>query len=185
MDAPDVERLAFLMLRKLMSNDASTCGATRRSVLRAVALTCSAAAWPPAFSRDGAPAALPVPKSLQQSLSAALKADQPLVVMVSLDGCAFCKVVRTQYLVPMHHGGLPVVQVNMRADTSVLDFDATPTTHDALVRKWGVTVAPSVLFFGRGGTEVAERLRGASIPDYYAAYLEQRLSLARATLSRQ
>jgi hypothetical protein len=66
----------------------------------------------------------------------------------------------------------------------VLDFQGASTTHDALVRQWGVRVAPTVLFFGAGGVEVAERLRGASIPDYYGAYLDQRLSVARAVVQR-
>ena len=35
--------------------------------------------------------ALPVPNSLADELALALKADQPLVVMVSLEGCPFCR----------------------------------------------------------------------------------------------
>jgi hypothetical protein len=37
-----------------------------------------------------------------------------------------------------------------------------------------------VLFFGAKGKEVAERLEGGYIPDFYGAYLEQRLQVARA-----
>jgi hypothetical protein len=50
------------------------------------------------------------------------------------------------------------------------------------VRLWKVRVAPTVLLLGRGGAEVAERLVGGYIPDFYAAYLEQRLEQARASL---
>jgi hypothetical protein len=39
-----------------------------------------------------------------------------------------------------------------------------------------------VLFFGKGGSEVAQRLVGASIPDFYGAYLEERLRQARTGL---
>ena len=55
-------------------------------------------------------------------------------------------------------------------------------THDAQVRAWGVRMAPTVLFFGRGGIEVAERLVGAGMPDFYGAYLEERLTTARNAL---
>ena len=45
-----------------------------------------------------------------------------------------------------------------------------------------IKVAPTVLFFGRAGVEIAERLVGGYIPDFYGAYLDERLRLARAVL---
>ena len=91
--------------------------------------------------------------------------------------------VRNNYLEPLRREeGLPVVQIDMRSAVSVLDFKRTATTHDGLVRAWAVKVAPSVLFFGPGGLEVAERLQGIYIEDFYGAYLEQRLQQARTAL---
>jgi hypothetical protein len=80
--------------------------------------------------------------------------------------------------------GLPVVQVDMRSKSPIKDFKGSVVTHDSLIRSWGVRVAPTVLFFGPGGVEVAERLRGASIPDYYGAYLDERIRTARAAVLR-
>ncbi len=170
--------------RRLQPTDGTLLSVDRRQTLRALALAFTAA-LAPGLVRADATAKLPVPRSLAESLDAALRSGQPLVVMVSLEGCAFCKVARAHYLAPMQQReGLPVVQLDMRTSTPVLDFQGASTTHDALVRQWGVRVAPTVLFFGAGGVEVAERLRGASIPDYYGAYLDQRLSVARAALLR-
>ena len=45
-----------------------------------------------------------------------------------------------------------------------------------------MTVAPTLLFLGPKGEELAERLVGGSIPDFYGAYLEQRLEQARVRL---
>jgi hypothetical protein len=39
-----------------------------------------------------------------------------------------------------------------------------------------------VLFFGRGGAEIAERMIGGYIPDFYGSYLDDRLRIARAVL---
>jgi hypothetical protein len=151
-------------------------------VVLAPALACAEAA---ATGTAPLPATLPAPQSLAQSLAAALRTGQALVVMVSLEGCAFCKVVRGNYLGPMHQReGLAVVQIDMRSNAPVQDFQGANTTHDALVRAWGVRLAPTVLFFGPGGVEVAERLRGASIPDYYGAYLDERIRVARAAIQR-
>ena len=125
-------------------------------------------------------AVLPVPESLGDELAKALRLGQPLVVMVSLEGCPYCRVARDHYLEPLRtQDAAYVVQVDMRTNKPILDFDGTPLTHDKVVRAWGVRVAPTVLFFGRRGKEVAERLVGAVLPDFYGAYLDQRLQTAR------
>jgi thioredoxin-related protein len=128
-------------------------------------------------------ATLPAPVSLQSELAAALRDGNPLVVMASLDGCPFCKVVRDSHLAPMRsETGQPIVQIDIKSARAVLDFNGKPTTHDALLQAWRVKVLPTVLFFGKSGTEVAPRLVGASIPDFYGAYLEERLRIARAAV---
>jgi thioredoxin-related protein len=126
---------------------------------------------------------LPLSVSLQDELAAALVRRQPLVVMVSLDGCPFCKEARQNYLRPLFEQEcLPVVQVDMRSRQPLRDFRGTSFTHDEMVRHWRIRIAPTVLFFGRGGVEVAERMVGGYIPDFYGAYLEQRLAQARAAV---
>ena len=128
-------------------------------------------------------AELPLAHNLKEELAAALAKRQPLVVMVSLEGCPFCKVARDHYLAPLHRDeNLPVVQVDMRSRSAVRDFRGHQLTHDDLVRRWKIRIAPTVLFFGHGGVEVAERLVGGYIPDFYGAYLDQRLEQARARL---
>lgn len=127
--------------------------------------------------------ALPSTESLQLSLAQAIQAKQPLVVMVSLHGCAFCKVVRENYLHPLLASGLQVVQVDMRDNRALIDFDGTPRTHDTWVRKQGITLAPTVLFFGAQGREVATRLKGAYLPDFYGAYLDEQLTTARRAVA--
>lgn len=130
-----------------------------------------------------APVSLPTAASLADELAQALKKGGPLLVMVSLEGCPFCKVARENYLGPLREQqGLAVVQVDMRSNRMLKDFKGASLTQDELVRSWRIKVAPTVLFFGRGGVEVAERLVGGYIPDFYGAYLDERLRLARAAL---
>ncbi len=146
----------------------------RRQLLLAAGLS--------ALLRPASAAELPAARALRDELAVALERGQPLVVMVSLDGCPYCKVVRDHYLAPMQQQGLPVVQVDMRSRAPVRDFQGAALTHDDLVRQWQIRIAPTVLFLGRGGAEVAERLVGGYLPDFYGAYLEQRLALARNKL---
>ena len=113
----------------------------------------------------------------------ALRKSQPLVVMASLPGCPFCRVARESYLAPLvREQNLPIVQVDMLSKQALRDFNGGETTHEQQLHRWGIRIAPTVMFFGRNGAEVAERLEGGSLPDFYGAYLEQRLLAARKAL---
>lgn len=126
-----------------------------------------------------APHKLPIATALDEDLARAVKQSKPLVVMVSLDGCPFCRLVRENYLPSLEREQqLTVVQVDMRKSTAIKDLQGHRTTHDQLTRTWGIKVAPTLLFFGKNGSEVAERLAGASIPDFYGAYLQERIDKA-------
>lgn len=134
-------------------------------------------------SRGAGAATLPSAQSLQAELAAALRAGKPLVVLASLEGCPFCKMARDSYLAPLRQEtGQPMVQIDMGSRQPVRDFGGALSTHEALLRDWRVTVAPTVLFFGPGGRELAPRLAGASIPDFYGAYLDDRLRAAQRSL---
>ena len=130
-------------------------------------------------SAHAAPVVLPSTDSLSASLEDALRLKQPLVVMVSLQGCPFCKVVRENYLNPLRASGLQVVQIDMRDHRPLTDFTGAMTTHDAWIRQQRIKIAPTVLFFGAQGREVATRLNGAYLPDFYGAYLDEQLGVAR------
>ena len=150
----------------------------RRNIL----LSGVALVWQPVFA---APASLPVPSSLQDELAIALKAGQPLVLMVSLDGCPFCKIAREHYLAPMRTDQqLHVVQINMQHKEMVKDIRGQPKTHEQLIDELKVKVAPTLIFYGRQGTEVAERLVGLTSEDFYGAYLDQRIEAARRAVLR-
>ncbi len=149
---------------------------TRRRLLSVAAL---AALAPGAHLAMAAGAVLPVAASLPDQLTQALQKGKPLVVMVSLKGCPFCEVARNNYLAPLQRDGqIEVVQVNMLTPSLLTDFQGKALTHEQLVRQWSVNIAPTVLFFGKGGAEVADRLVGGYLPDFYGSYLESRLQQA-------
>ena len=125
---------------------------------------------------------LPPARSLPDELAAALQRGLPLVVLVSLEGCPYCKEVRENYLMPMQRAQtLAAVEIDMRSAAPLRDFAGRTVTHEQMARAWRVRTAPTVLFFGGGGREVAGRLVGLSA-DFYEAYLQERLRQARAGL---
>ena len=151
---------------------------SRRQCLQMALLGAAAFAGTPSLA-----ATLPTTASLPRELALALKSGRPLLVMVSLEGCAFCKQVRDSHLAPMREReGLAVVQLYHRNKHTVVDFHWRSLTQVDLMLKRSVSVAPTVLFFGRGGAEIAERMVGGYIPDFYGAYLDDRLRIARAVV---
>lgn len=98
--------------------------------------------------------------------------------MASVDGCGFCRTVRQAHLLPLLDQGQTIVQIDLRSGVAIVDFKGHVTSHDALLRRWAVRVAPTLLFFGPSGVEVSERLEGVSQPDFYGTYLEERLRQA-------
>ncbi len=131
-------------------------------------------------------AALPVPASLRAAAQAAALQGEPLVVMTTLPGCPYCDLVRNHYLLPLRREGkVQAVQLDIRDRTGNLqDFKGQTTTPAAQARAWKARFAPTVLFLGPEGQELAERLVGVAVPDFYGEYLDARLAEARRKLGK-
>jgi thioredoxin-related protein len=154
--------------------------ARRRGVLLA-GVAATAAALPRfALAQHGA---LPHPRSLAEELARALAARKALVVMASLEGCPYCKLARESYLAPLRAEGQPVVQIEMGQALPLLNLQGRASTHDQVVRALGVRVAPTVLFIGRQGKPAAAPLAGIASPDFYGAYLAERVATANAAVA--
>ena len=133
-----------------------------------------------------ASAALPNPTSLRGAAQAAAARGEPLVVMTTLKGCVYCELVRNNYLAPMRREGLLVaVQIDVQDRQSNLQgFAGDTTTPAEQARAWKARFTPTVMFFGPDGQELAERLVGVAVPDFYGEYLEARLVEARSKLKK-
>ena len=130
--------------------------------------------------------ALPTPASMRAAAQAAVARGEPLVVMTTLVGCPYCDLVRQHHLLPMLKAGEVVaVQVDTRDRRTLLQgFKGESSNPAEQVANWKAKFAPTVLFFGARGEELAERLEGVAVPDFYGEYLEARLSEARSKLRK-
>lgn len=151
----------------------------RRRLCLQLLLAGAAPAW---AAPDASERLLPTSQSLQHDLALALARKQPLVVMASLHGCPFCKIVREHYLLPLQQSGVLVTQIHFLSPEPLRDWNGAATTHGGMVRQLEIEVAPTVLFYGAGRREVADRLIGSSIPDFYGAYLDERMKTAQAAV---
>ena len=111
----------------------------------------------------------------------------PLIVMVSLQGCPHCEVVRRSHLLPLLRDGNarlgPLIrQVEINGQDAMRDFHGRAITHADFASRYKITIAPVVMFFDAKGKMITEPLVGAMIPEFYGAYFDAALAKARARL---
>jgi hypothetical protein len=76
-----------------------------------------------------------------------------------------------------------VVQIELAQPSALIDAGGRASTHAQVVRGLRVRVAPTVLFLGHRGVEVAERLVGIANADFYGAYLGEQVEVANRAVA--
>ena len=122
-------------------------------------------------------AMLPVPLNLQKEAAQAQAEGKPLVLMFSLPGCPYCKVVRQNYLAPMlkenPESERPVLrEVHITSDRPLVGFDGSQTSQSALASRYGVRIAPTLIFVDARGDLLADPIVGGDGTGFYLAYLD-------------
>jgi thioredoxin-related protein len=133
-------------------------------------------------------AMLPVPENLQQDAAQAQGAGKPLVLMFSLPDCPFCKVVRQHYLMPMLRDPAvaerPVIrELQITSRKSLTGFDGMLTTQAALAKRYGVRMAPTLVFVDASGEQIAAPVVGGDGHGFYIAYLDKAFEEAAKNLA--
>jgi thioredoxin-related protein len=120
------------------------------------------------------PVTLPPVDNLQQQAADAQAAGKPLVLMFSLPECPYCKVVRRNYLGPLLREANPPVirELTMTSRQSIHDYDGSWTTPTAIAKRYGVAVAPTLVFVDAAGDMLVEPLVGGD-HQFYVAYLDR------------
>lgn len=164
------------LLRRPACDDRLGIHQTRRRALGQVALMCSSWAW--AFQTQAAGYGLPKLQNLQSALRKAKDQSMPLVVMVTLEGCPYCKIVRQNYLPEYLTKGVPIVELDLSSGESIRNETGGVTTAREWARAKGVRMAPTLLWLGEHAQELVARLTGMSSADFYGAYLDERMTEA-------
>jgi thioredoxin-related protein len=116
--------------------------------------------------------AFAVPSVAGDELAAA--GGRVLLVLFSEQDCPYCARLRRDFLEPMQRNE----GYRRRIDFAEIDIHKRPE----LARRYGVKLVPTVLLVGPGGEPLAEPLVGYNGPDFYGAYLDERIDRALAAL---
>ena len=131
------------------------------------------------------PEQLTLARDFQADAKESVQKSMPILILYSLPGCPYCEVIRRSHLLPMvKEGNAQVIvrQVDLSSPKPLKDFDGSITSHGQYAERQGIRFAPIVKLVGPGGEELAPALTGALLPDFYAAYLDDAISAARAKL---
>lgn len=132
---------------------------------------------------------LPRPGSLGALRDLAERERRPIVALFSLAGCGHCEAIRREQLLHLARDsdarGVLVVEFDIADDRPFAapggagaEWSGAPSPA-ALARRLGVRVAPTLAFLGPRG-ELAPQLVGYGSPDFFGAYLDERIEQARA-----
>ena len=128
-------------------------------------------------------AVLPPPVNLGADGKQAAKQGQPVVILFSLPGCAFCDVVRQNYLAPlmrdMPEAERPIIREVRITDTAKFSgFNLKPVSHRELAARYGAHFAPTVVMLDGEGNLLAQPIVGGDMAGLYGAYLDNALAEA-------
>lgn len=155
-----------------------------RAAAAALALSIAGAAAAAVPVRAG----LPAPADLGVDGALAAKRGKPLLLLFSLPDCAYCEVVRRNYLVPLTRDGReqerPVVrELEMTGSASLIGFGKARTSGTALAAHYKVRFAPTVLLLDGTGKLLAPPLVGGDVAGMYGAYLDAALADAQRSIA--
>lgn len=133
---------------------------------------------------------LPAPQHLQREAAQAQADRKAFLLMFSLPGCPYCKVVRRNYLFPLLRDGQPadrpvIREVHMTSREPLTGFDGKPTTPAALAKHYGVQVAPTVIVVNADGVLLDDPIAGGDNNGFYSAYLDRALESAARQFTTQ
>ncbi len=113
----------------------------------------------------------------------------PILLMFASEDCHYCERLEAEVLGPMKLAGddpkrVLLRKVMLESVDSLQDFQGNKISVDELVRLKKVGMVPTLFLLDADGQELVPKIVGYTTPDFYPAYLERAIDVAR-TLLRQ
>lgn len=116
--------------------------------------------------------------------TAGLAADSGAALLVfTKEGCNFCERLMRDQIAPLKLNPeldwLKIVEVPMAGEAAIALPDGRRASGRALSKAYDIKLAPTVIFLDRKGAVAAPQLVGYTSPDFYGAFLDQRVEQLR------
>ncbi len=119
-------------------------------------------------------------KDLQKLGTEACRNNRVLTVVITRQDCPYCDKLKKQVLLPDLRNGVFNKQwllAELRIDEGInmLDFNGKTVAAAELAKRWRAELTPTVLFLNKKGEEIAPRITGLKLVDFYDDYLQKSL----------
>lgn len=130
---------------------------------------------------------MPQAMDLNKQGQVAKRRHTPVMLVITSDSCPYCQKLEEEVLRPMLIGGeyddrLQLQVLNQDLHDYRVDFDGKKRSPAVIAARYEVQLVPTVLLLGPDGEELAERLIGINVVDFYWAYLEMAIEEASRKL---
>lgn len=118
------------------------------------------------------------------------KAQKPLLILFSMEDCAYCEFVEEEHLKPMLRNQDYLDKVIIRRIMTddfddVIDFDGTKISSLDFSARYGAYVTPTVVFLNHKGVELSQRLLGVRNTEFYGGELDEGLEISLHKIRQQ
>jgi len=101
----------------------------------------------------------------------------PILILFSMEGCAYCDIVREEFLKPMlrnrdYDSKVLIREIHSDSFASLRDFNGDRIDVDALAHRYNAGFSPTVVFLDYQGQPLAKSLVGITTRDYYGGFLD-------------
>ena len=112
--------------------------------------------------------------------SEALDNNLPIVLLVEISDCRFCKIVKKEFINPLaasqHYKDKVIFRrISLDPGQMIIDGDGFNADTDDFCAHYKALFTPTILFLDGAGKELTKTLVGMSGRDYFGYYLEQRI----------
>ncbi len=136
-------------------------------------------------SSAGTDGKLPLATDLKADADEARRLGVPILLFYSLKGCPYCEVIRASHLLPMQGEAkrrVLIRQINLQDASALRDFSSRATTHREYSQAQKINFAPVVTLVNGEGRALVDPLKGAMLPDFYGAHLDDAIVQAGTLL---
>ncbi len=123
------------------------------------------------------------PTALNSLLRQARAGELVVAGLYSSDTCPWCVSLKKEQLLPRMRSAmqprLAVVEFNADSDSAFLLPDRRKKTARQWAAEFGFRVLPTLAVLNQAASPIGESLIGYASPDFYAAYLEEKIKTAQ------
>ena len=131
----------------------------------------------PLMADTPVPVEIPEITNLNTEAQRAKKLGVPLLILFSMQGCAYCQVVREEFLKPMlrnrdYDKKVLIREIHTDSFDTLRDFNGAPIDASELAQRYHASFSPTVVFLDYHGQPLAKHLVGITTLDYYGGFLD-------------